>query len=123
MRSFLPKLLVLSLGGLAGCYTSYQLTPPFTPTPEPINRMIEVETKYGQIFILVRYAITSEKIIGQDENGKPYEESLQNIKRLRVIRKLSTGSTIIVTVLTLSFLFIFALGLAISLSGGLSFGT
>jgi hypothetical protein len=108
---------------LVGCYSSYQLTPPLTPTDEQINRLIEVQTKDGKTFVLVHYTITAEKIIGQAENGKPYEEALQNIKRITVIRKLSTGSTIIVTAFTLGFLCVFALMLSLVLSGGLSFGS
>ena len=80
-------------------------------------------TDDGKSFVLVQYTITPEKIIGQDENGKLYEEAIQNIKRITVIRKLSTGSTIIVTVVTLGFLCIFALMFSLVLSGGLSFGS
>lgn len=89
---------------LAGCYSRQQLT--FSaPTNGQVKKEMAVLTKQDKIVRLTSYEITTEKIIGTDENGKYYEEYLENVKMLTLTRILNKKRTIISSVVILSFAF------------------
>jgi hypothetical protein len=106
----LKKVLLLALFNflvLDGCASRYQLTR-IEPTDDYVNRKIEVRTQKGQKHILISYKITETKIIGKDIDGKQYEELVENIKSITVLRKqgieeLIGGITVVGLVVLIAF--------------------
>lgn len=97
-KTYLPVLCIMVVLRLLGngCYNRYIL-PRLEPTKNEVNKTIEVLTPKNQIYILEKYHITEDKIFGLDQNGKRYEELLQNVERVTIVSKLNTKQTIIVT--------------------------
>ena len=75
---------------LMGCYKRYQL-PRIEPTDEYVSRQIEVFTKSGQSYTLSTYKITETKIIGRDKEDKQHQFLIENIDRVIVINRHTSG--------------------------------
>ncbi len=83
-----------------GCYTSLELSRTKL-TEGQVKEKIEVFTKQGKSYVLVKYEITNNKIIGYDRDGKQYEDLLEDVESITIISRLNKKRTIIVATFVL----------------------
>lgn len=84
-----------------GCHTSNQVLN-MTPTDRPIEKKARITLKDGKQTVLTRVEITDTKVLGRDEKGNQYEESLENIDKITLFSDSKTKRIIISSILALS---------------------